>query len=188
MINPILSVDIDWVKSWYQFNLLFEFIVNKFKKCKQIIFIECHHNILKYINDNDRFIINIDEHHDIGEPRHAQDLKFIHVGNWVGHLINKNSIDHYFWLCNTTSQVEEINLNPVRKIESFKILHNLNNIIKFNYDKIIICKSFDYFLPDEKSMGFANLFSLLQIVATNLYKEKLIIDDQSNPYKELYKN
>jgi hypothetical protein len=189
MVNPVLSVDVDWVKNFNQFNLLFEFIVNRFKHSKQIIFIDCHHNILNFLEPNERSIINIDDHHDIHQPQvFEQDLNYIHIGNWVEYLISKNNLDHYFWLCNTTSHIEERHLTPIRQIKSFKILHNINDIMKFQYDKIVICKSFDYFRGEAKEKGLANIFNLLQIIAINLYKDKTIIDNQPNPYNFKLKN
>ena len=182
MVNPVLSVDVDWVKSYHQLNLLFDFVIDKFKKSKQIIFIDCHHNILNFLDNNDKFLINIDHHHDIFQPQVKGDSKYIHIGNWVKQLIDENKLDHYFWVNNSNSFLEDSNLDPVRNIKSFKILDNINDISKFDYEKIVICKSFDFFTEKEKNMGFSNIFNLFQIIAINLYKEKTIIDNQPNPY------
>ena len=181
-MNPVLSIDVDWIKSYNQLNLLFELVVTKFKECKKIIFIDCHHNILDFLDSNDKFIINVDHHHDIFQPQVKEDDRYIHIGNWVKELIDKNKLDHYFWINNPNSYLEDSNLDPVRSIKSFKISDNLNDISKFNYEKVVICKSFDYFTEVEKNMGFSNAFNLFQILAINLYKEKTIIDNQSNPY------
>lgn len=182
MINPVLSVDTDWVKNYYQFNSLFNFVIKRFKECEQIIFIDCHQNIINFLNSNDNFIINIDHHHDISQPKIPASKDYIHVGNWVEYLISKNRLDKFIWVNNPDSFVEEDQLDPIRNIQSFKICSNLNEISNFLYKKIVICKSFDYFTEVEKNMGLSNIFNLLQIVAINLYKEKIIIDNQSNPY------
>lgn len=182
IMDPILSVDIDWIKSYNQVNLLFEFVTKKLEKCEQIIFIDCHHNILNYLSKEDKFIINVDHHHDIFQPQVKEDSRYIHIGNWVKELIDNNNLDSYFWINNPNSFLEDSNLDPVRAIKSFKILDNLNDINKFNYKKIVICRSFDYFTEMEKNQGFANIFNLFQILALSLYKEKTIIDNQPNPY------
>jgi hypothetical protein len=179
MNNPILSVDVDWVTNYNQFITLISFLTKKFNVCNKIIFIDSHHNIIKYLNPQDKFIVNIDEHHDIIQLNNNKDW---HMGNWVDYLINKSQLDHYIWVCNTNSSLIPEEIDPVRNLKTFKINHDLNEINSMDFNKIIICKSFDFISLSQKNMGLGLIFEVLKEISLNLFKEKTIIDTDPNPY------
>ena len=55
-----LSVDIDWIINSYQHDVLIEYVSEKFKECENIIFIDCHHNIINYLPKDNISLVNID--------------------------------------------------------------------------------------------------------------------------------
>ncbi len=181
--QPVLSIDVDWVNNYNQFLELIDFSIKKFKISSKIIFIEQHHNIIKYLDEKDNYIINIDHHHDIIQLEETPHE--LHMGNWVNYLINQQRLNHYMWIHNIDSMVELDNLHPIRQIKSFKMDPYLNSISDVNFEKIIICKSFDFIPHDNKQMGLGTIYEILKNIALNIFKEKTIIDDLSNPFSIL---
>ena len=180
MTNPVLSVDVDWVTNYNQFIELFSFLTKKFKTCNKIIFIDSHHNIIEHLSSNEDFIINVDHHHDI---RHHPTHEVIHMGNWVENLILNNRLKHYIWVGNIDSFAEPEKIDPIRNLETFKINHSLKSIDSINFNKIIICKSFDFVTQSQKEMGLILIFEILKEMSLNIFKEKTIISNNPNPYK-----
>jgi len=181
MINPVLSVDVDWVTNYNQSMELFSFLTKKFKTCNKIIFIDSHHNIIEHLSSDEDFIINVDHHHDI-RYKHAHH-EILHMGNWVEYLIRNNMLNHYIWVGNMDSNVEDEALNPIRGLETFKINHSLKSINSINFNKIIICKSFDFITQPQKDIGLSLVFEILKEISLNIFKEKTIVSNNPNPYK-----
>ena len=183
-INPILSVDVDWVTNYSQFINLISFLNKKFIKCSKIILIEAHHDILNYLEPQEDFIVNIDHHHDITE--HIIDspyAKNVHMGNWVDYLIRHKKLNHYIWINNLDSYVVDYNINSARDLKTFKMDSSLDFIDSLNFEKIIICKSFDFIPQSQKDIGLGLTYEVLKSIALNIFKEKVIISNNPNPYK-----
>jgi len=185
MKNPILSVDVDWILNINQYSSLIKYVCSKLEFCKQIIFIDCHHTILNYLNEDKNSIINIDQHHDIIDPKNSNYVNYINEGNWVNYLISKNLLLDYIWINNIHSYIDvnEVNRGGVRDLRTFKIENNLDYIKDLNFEKIIICKSREW--AGEMSRENLNVlaFDILKSISISLLKEKTIIDNESNPFK-----
>ena len=184
MKNPVLSVDVDWILNINQYSSLIEYVCSKLELCKQIIFIDSHHNIIDFLNKEDISIINIDQHHDIVNPiNNFPD--YVNEGNWVNYLINKNLLLDYIWVNNLKSYVgvDEINRGEIRNLRTFKMESNLNFIRDLDYNKIIICKSRDFAGEITRDNLNVLAFDTLKSISTSLFNEKTIIDKQLNSYK-----
>ena len=184
MKNPILSVDVDWILNINQYSSLIKYMCSKLEFCKQIIFIDNHHNILDFLNKEDVSIINIDQHSDIVNPVN-KDPHYVNEGNWVNYLICKNRLLDYIWINNLKSYIDErdINRGEIRSLRTFKMESNLDFIKDLKYEKIIICESRDF--AGEMNRDNLNIlaFDTLKSISTSLFNEKTIIDKQLNPYK-----
>jgi hypothetical protein len=184
MKNHILSVDVDWILNINQYSSLIKYVCSKLEFCKQIIFIDNHHNILDFLNKEDVSIINIDQHADITNPSNNFS-DYVNEGNWINYLICENRLLDYIWVNNLKSYIDEseINRGGVRNLRTFKIKSNLDFIKDLNYEKIIICESRDF--AGEMNRENLNIlaFDTLNSISTSLFNEKTIIDKQLNPYK-----
>jgi hypothetical protein len=183
--NKVLSVDVDWVINHSQFLSLITFLNKRFNQCDKIIFIDSHHDIVRYLEPNEDFIVNIDNHHDIIQlnPNSPSPDKGLHMGNWVNYLVENNRLNHYIWINNVTSKVTELNVYPLQSIKTFKMDPSLDFIDSMEFKKIIICKSFEYMWQPEKDIGLGLTYEVLKSIALNIFKEKVIISNNPNPYK-----
>ena len=182
----ILSVDIDWIQSSFQYKELFKFLTPKFVDCEQIIFIETHQQILKYIHKSEK-IVNIDHHHDIGYPDFNGKIHVppINEGNWVGYLTINNKLKEYIWIHNEDSEFEIQSSKMLQRLDRFNFSSSLDFIKNLSFSKIIICNSFDHIKQNDKNIGLGRIYEVLKILTTNLYKGKVLIDNTSNPFKDL---
>ena len=178
-----LSIDIDWIINSYQHDVLIEYVSEKFKECENIIFIDCHHNIINYLPKDNISLVNIDHHHDIVNGSNFIHKNKLNEGNWVSYLAYKKYLKDYIWINNINSLInnEVISEGGMRTLRTFKIDHKLDLVKDFKYKKIIICKSRDF--SWEENYGECIIsFDILKSIAKNLFKEKIIIDNRSNPY------
>jgi hypothetical protein len=183
----VLSVDIDWVQNSFQYKELFKFLIPKFAECEQIIFIETHHQIIKYLHKSENSIVNIDHHHDIGYTDVDGQISInpIMMGNWVGSLTFHSRLKEYTWIHNEDSDLTPHSSLFLQKIDKFNFNPNLNYISTLNFNKIIICNSFDHIKNSFKIMGLGRIYEILKILATSLYNKKTIIDNTPNPFKNI---
>ena len=184
--NHILSVDIDWVQSRTQFTNLFKEILIHLSLCKQIIFIDTHHNILDYLEEGKNSIVNIDHHHDLGifdKKKNVTPLDSIHEGNWVHHLILQQRLEEYTWINNPTSEIYHQEHLICRNLDRYKLDTNLDIIKNRKFKKVVICKSFDYIDPEFKFKGYGALFDIFKSTALVLFKSKTIVNNVNNPLK-----
>ena len=183
--NKVLSIDVDWVTNYNQLITLISFLSKKFSKCSKIVFIESHHDILNCLEPQEDFIVNVDHHHDITQvpledKSYAQN---IHMGNWVDYLIRNKKLNHYIWINNLNSNLSDFNLHPARNLKTLKIDHSLDFIDSMDFEKIVICKSFDYIPQHQKDMGLGLTYEVLKSIALNIFKEKVTLDNTLNSYK-----
>ena len=183
-----LSVDIDWIISADQHSVLIDYVSKKFIKCEKIIFIDCHHNILDFLIEEDVSLVNIDYHCDLINLPNFPMKHLINEGNWVNYLYLKNNLKDYIWINNVNSFISDslIHDSQLRNLRTFKIEHDLNYIKNFEYKKIIICKSKDYHWENGYKEGVI-AFDILKSIANNFFPQKVIIDNNLNPYKYLNK-
>ena len=179
----VLSVDIDWITNKNEHSILVDYVTKYFKTCEQIIFIDSHHSILNYISEEDKSIVNIDTHHDILNDPSFSDIHTLNEGNWVGHLIFHKKLENYIWIHKIDSLLQEETLSEsnIRDLKTFKMETSFDIIQNFKYKKIIICKSKEYFW-EQRYLDALISFDILKVVAKNIFKEKVIIDNTSNPY------
>jgi hypothetical protein len=174
--KSILTIDLDWIVENYQTNLVFNLIIKKLKKSKKIIFIKSHHLLLRYIEDENS-IYNLDHHHDLGY-KESDDPKLIEQkiyreGNWLLHLIHNKIINKYVWICNSDSDIKSPHLNEIRNLEYYYHTTDINILNNIEFDKIVICESFEY-------VKSSNFFELIKSLCLTLFKEKTIVDDTKN--------
>ena len=101
-MKNILSVDLDWIKDTRQAISLISLLMKKLKDCEKIIFLKEHQQLLKYVENFDNTIYNIDHHHDFGYDDFIATTEF-REGNWLHFLITNNIIKNYFWINNVGS-------------------------------------------------------------------------------------
>lgn len=78
-------------------------LLSKYISKEQIHFITDHHQILNYLNDEEKYIIvNIDHHHDRGYGENIHDE--LTCGNWVNYVPN---LERYLWINNSNSFIPE---------------------------------------------------------------------------------
>ena len=184
MVDYNLSVDIDWIIHSYQHNILIDYVTKKFKECENIIFIDCHHNIVDYLPKDNVSLVNIDHHHVIVNGSTFLYKSQLNEGNWVSYLAYKKCLKDYIWINNINSLIENevISDGRVRNLRTFKMDHSLDLIKDFKYKKIIICESRDFSWGNNYGECVIS-FNILKSIAKNLFKEKTIIDNKSNPYR-----
>jgi len=179
-----LSVDIDWIINPFQHTLLIDYVSKKFKECENIIFIDCHHNIINHLPKNNISLVNIDHHHDITNDSEYQNKNKLNEGNWVSYLAYKNYLQDYIWINNISSLIDDLVISNggIRNLKTFKIEHSLDFIKDFKYKKIVICKSREFSWENGYSECVIS-FNILKSIAKNFFKEKTIVDNESNPYR-----
>lgn len=127
-------------------------LLKKLISGKQIIFLNTHDEILKYINNGDN-VVNIDFHHDISYlVNEKTDLKYYYIdnmydylpseykeSNWAGYAITNLNIN-YFWIGHKDSYIDDcIQDFNFKRLEYTDILKN-----KYPYDIIYLIKSENY--------------------------------------------
>ena len=141
----------------------------KFLLKEDFIFIESHENIINYLPQNEEyFITNIDQHHDIAYNEQDSNNKVINIScaNWVKYCYDNDiRIKGYKWLNSSTSQfpIVEKNMrfvNDVQKVTDYNF--------KFEkYDKIIICLSKPWVPPPYRELYYTWINILNNIYNTN---------------------
>jgi len=144
----VLTIDCDWAIDNNRLIELISFCHKTFNKNQEIIFIEEHHHAYKLINKND-VLFNIDEHHDINYNNNMRlviDNNYCQQGNWIFALIYKKIINKYYWICNeNSSYLQKDILEILNNLDVFLKSTDLNDLNNFIFDRVIICKSEQYF-------------------------------------------
>jgi hypothetical protein len=176
----VLTIDCDWAIDDDKLLELLNFCYKKFNKDQEIIFVEEHHHVYNLINKGD-ILFNIDDHHDIN---YNNSVKFViennycQQGNWIFALIYKKIITKYYWICNeSSSYLQNDILELLKDLNVFVKSPYLNTIDKFNFEKIIVCKSEQYFHK-------ANLtFKLIKNLCnnSNLPIKMYVVDNPNAP-------
>lgn len=147
-------------------------IIKKLNK-EDIVFIEDHGQILKYLSTDEKLnIYNIDHHHDCGydkdENKTINELK-LHCGNWGLFLENMGIINNFYWINNDSSFSPPIDKQKVKYLE-----YKLSNFNLFNLptpDKLIICLSEPWVPP-----MFRTLFYTWLDILNEHYNTRFEID------------
>lgn len=138
---------------------------------EQIIVIEDHGQIIKYLEDNNKVnIYNIDHHHDCGYQKDEEmpDNK-LNCGNWGLFLKKKNILNNFIWINNINSDIPPKEKKLVN-FSSFQLSeYNLNTIPV--PDKLILCLSEPWTPP-----MFRPLFYTWLDILNNYYNTKFEID------------
>ena len=174
-IDNILSIDIDWIENDYQYLSLFNILCNKFKSTDHIIFIKSHHLILKYI-EKETTIYNVDHHHDLI----YEDGEECNEGNWVNFAIKGNKTKNYYWIHNYNSEAHPKSFYRARGLEKFSYTADINILNNLEFNKIIICESFEYQKDISRLNKYPLIVDVLKGLAFNIFPSKVTIDDTLN--------
>lgn len=151
---------------------LTNWLINIIKKIKKenIIFIEDHGQVLKYIEaDNSKInIYNIDHHHDCGYGKHCENEK-LNCGNWGLKLHQLNVLNNFYWIKNINSTIPPDDARIVDFISYNLQEYNLQDLPI--PDKLIICLSEPWVPP-----YFRPLFFTWLDILNNYYNTHFEID------------
>jgi hypothetical protein len=176
----VLTIDCDWAIDENRLLELLNFCYKKFNKNQEIIFIEEHHHAYNLINKED-VLFNIDDHHDINynnSVRFIIENKYCLQGNWIFALIYKKIINKYYWICNENSSYLQNDISDLLKdLNVFVKSINLNTINNFIFEKIIICRSEQYF--PKASLTFNLIKNLCE--NNNLPIKTYVVDNPNAP-------
>ncbi len=137
-------------------------------------FIYDHEQICNYLEKNKKYnIINIDHHHDYGYENNRSNL---YCGNWVLKMEEKNLLNSYLWIGNSTS-----GLMPKGKKKFINFYDCDLNSLQIP-DKLIICASFQW-IPEQFHPLFylwLQLYNLYYGSVTKNIEDNLSIFDSNN--------
>ena len=176
--NSILTIDLDWIIEQSQQLKLYKILLEKFKNANKIIFIKTHQLLLNYIEDENE-IFNVDHHHDINYDKEPYDTQKFREGNWLYYLILKGFLKKYIWIHNHNSDLETKHLDLVRNLEYYNHTTDINILNNLDFNKIIICESFDY---NRTTLNFESL----KYICLSLFNDKTIIDETKNISSPIY--
>lgn len=158
------------------------FLLEKMNK-EDIVVIENHGQIIKYLDLNEKMnIYNIDHHHDCGYPNSQGKIEedILNCSNWGLILSKKKILNNFYWIRNDNSNIPN---NDVRKVDFIDI-----ELSKFNFenmpipDQLILCLSEPWVPPYIRPLFFtwldiANKYynTEFEIDYTRCSREKIII-------------
>ena len=172
-MSKILSVDLDWIYEERQCLLINELLLKKFNNAKKIIFIKSHHAFLKYY-ENESEIYNIDHHHDLGYDT-TEPIDEYREGNWMMYFLKNNLLKKYVWVHNLKSVMNQTQLDCLRNIDEYYNTINLDVCNNEEFEKIIICESYDY-----SNYYSPFMYNILLQICKSIFNDKTIIDDTKN--------
>lgn len=143
MGNKYLSIDLDWVKSSQQLELLNKIIfsgrINKFKFGHQ------HNSIYEYYKSKkDVVLYNVDDHHDM----QTNIMNTVSECTWVHHLILNNIVKEYHWIKNLSSIPFKGNSKDILlKHYVFQTYDDYEFLLDIDFEEAFICLSPEYLDP-----------------------------------------
>ena len=163
----LLNADLNHYKKLTQWLLK----IIKYISKENIIIIEDHGQIVKYLkNFNKINIYNIDHHHDLGyHLENKEERDKLNCGNWGLILKDLNILNDYHWIKNKNSILLPDNVKEFDFFTYDLIEFNLDNLPI--PDKLIICLSEPWVPP-----MFRPLFFTWLDILNNHYKTKFEID------------
>ena len=143
-----------------EYILIIQKLLKKFAPLVDKIYIsDCHHDILKCIQDEINIIYNIDYHHDIcygPDDYMAIQNNISTIGNWVGFLQYYSTIIFYYWYCGHGSVIENNFYQNYPLVIPKQIkkdyLENINFNSILNPDLIFISISSPWIPPNNKNI------------------------------------
>lgn len=152
------------IGNYQTYQALTNFILNLTRTLKkeQIYFIYDHHDIIRFLDKNEQYIVtNIDHHHDRGYPskEHPEALNELNCGNWVNFVPN---LQHYLWIKNPNSieRSPEENDNAINFFD-----YHLDNLMP--PDQLFICFSIPWVPPCNQPLFYTWMDMLNRIYDTH---------------------
>lgn len=146
---------------------------------ENIIFIENHGAINKYLPKEKVNIYNIDHHHDCGYGEKTKTREELNCGNWVYDIARHNFLNTYTWIKNVNSSQEKEKYEGLINHQFDLVNYELKNLPK--PDLLILCLSEPWTPPE-----YRPLFYLWKELLEQYYQTNYTIDYQINFDKEDY--
>ena len=147
------------------------FLLEKMNK-EDIVVIEDHGQIIKYLDLNEKMnIYNIDHHHDCGYPGSQEKIEedILNCSNWGLILSEKKILNNFYWIRNHNSSIPN---KDIRKVDFIDI-----DLSEFNFenmpipDKLVLCLSEPWVPPYIRPLFFTWLD-----IANKYYNTEFEID------------
>ena len=147
------------------------FLLEKMNK-EDIVVIEDHGQIIKYLDLNEKMnIYNIDHHHDCGYPDSQGEVEedVINCGNWGLMLSKMKILNNFYWIRNHNSSIPN---KDIRKVDFIDIdLSEFNFVNMPTPDKSVLSLSEPWIPPYIRPLFFTWLD-----IANKYYNTKFEID------------
>lgn len=140
---------------------------------ENIIFIENHGAINKYLPKEKVNIYNIDHHHDCGYGEKTKIREELNCGNWVYDIARHNFLNTYTWIKNVSSSQEKEKYEGLINHQFDLVNYELENLPK--PDLLILCLSEPWTPPE-----YRPLFYLWKELLEQYYQTSFTIDYQIN--------
>ena len=169
-LNPLMGSVYGDLKLYKKLTELLLYHTNFLSK-DDFIFIECHEDVVNYLpNNEDYYITNIDQHHDVAynECDSKNRIKHLTCANWVKYCYdNDMHMKGYNWWNSLSSQF------PIYE-DDMKFINDIQKITEINlkrqkFDKIIICLSKPWTPPNYREL-FYNWMNIIGAIYNNIYK------------------
>ena len=143
---------------------------------KNIHFITDHHDIINYLDNNEKYnVINIDHHHDWCYAPEDWDnkIKKISCGNWVKRMYDLDILGNFAWIRNGTSTPLPPVL-PTDLVSKDYLIYDFNLLKLPMADELFICFSPEY-VPSYYHSLFFSWIDNISVMKKNKFilKEKI---------------
>jgi len=153
-------------------------IIKKISK-ENIIFIENHAAINKYLPREKMNVYNIDHHHDCGYGLKTEESESLNCGNWVYDISRHGFLNTYTWIKNISSSQEKEKYEGLINYQFDLLDYDLEKLPK--PDLLILCLSEPWTPPE-----YRPLFYLWKDLLERYYQTEFTMDYQIDFNKEDY--
>lgn len=174
----VLTIDCDWAITFKKQLEVIDLFIKKIKKIDIIFFAQEHHLFYNFVNEGDE-LFNLDHHHDLSytkQQKNRAENKLIEAANWVYALKLHKKLNYYLWVGNFDSSFS-YDENPHEltfDFDYFNYSHEIEDLYKYDYKKILICESKRY---DKNAYC---LYEILKKIAISLNKKIEIVKTKNS--------